>query len=239
MFWRTASYNMDLTQFSKKFGADLRATQVGTPMYGIFAPGTSTPNPGFAAGWSDAGVIIPWTAWLQSGDTRVAEQNWDAMEKYLAAIQAANPGYLWRTGYGIPFGDWLSPEGPTLEPLVATAYWAYDVTLMQQMAHALGKNEEEAKYAALFSKIKAAFAKEFIHADGFIAGADNGPSPFGAINNPEAKSQAAIHKRVMSWRSTCTLCPSRCAPQRPIDCSPRSKQTTDAWQPGFWVLLIF
>ena len=189
VFWRTASYNMDLTQFSKKFAADLRATQVGTPMYGIFAPGTSTANPGFAAGWSDAGVIIPWTAWLQSGDTRVVEQNWDAMEKYLAAIQAANPGYLWRTDYGIPFGDWLSPEGPTLEPLAATAYWAYDVTLMQQMAHALGKNEEEAKYAALFSKIKAAFAKEFIHADGFIAGADNGPSPFGAINNPEAKSQ--------------------------------------------------
>ncbi len=189
VFWRAASYNMDLTQFSKKFGADLRATQVGTPMFGIFAPGTSTPNPGFAAGWSDAGVIIPWTAWLQSGDTRVVEQNWDAMEKYLAAIQAANPGYLWRTDYGIPFGDWLSPEGPTLEPLAATAYWAYDVTLMQQMAHALGKNEEEAKYAALFSKIKAAFAKEFIHADGFIAGADNGPSPFGGINNPEAKSQ--------------------------------------------------
>jgi alpha-L-rhamnosidase len=189
VFWRTASYNMDLTQFSKKFGADLRATQVGTPMYGIFAPGTSTPNPGFAAGWSDAGVIIPWTAWLQSGDTRVVEQNWDAMEKYLAAIQVANPGYLWRTGFGIPFGDWLSPEGPTLEPLVATAYWAYDVTLMQQMAHALGKNDEEAKYASLFSNIKAAFAKEFVHADGFIAGADNGPSPFGGINNPEAKSQ--------------------------------------------------
>jgi alpha-L-rhamnosidase len=189
VFWRTASYNMDLTQFSKKFGGDLRGTQVGTPMYGIFAPGTGTPNPGFGAGWSDAGVIIPWTAWLQSGDTRVVEQNWDAMEKYLAAIQAANPTYLWKTGYGIPFGDWLSPEGPTLEPLVATAYWAYDVTLMQQMAHALGKTDEEAKYADLFSKIRTAFANEFIHSDGFIAGADNGPSPFGQINNPEAKAR--------------------------------------------------
>jgi alpha-L-rhamnosidase len=188
VFWRTASYNMDLTQFSKKFARDIRNTQVGTPMFGIFAPGTETPNPGFGAGWSDAGVIIPWTAWLQSGDTRVIEQNWDAMEKYLAAIQAANPSYLWKTGYGIPFGDWLSPEGPTLEPLVASAYWAYDVTLMQQMAHALGKTEDEAKYAELFSKIKAAFAAEYIHTDGFIPGADNGPSPFGQINNPEAKA---------------------------------------------------
>jgi alpha-L-rhamnosidase len=188
VFWRTASYNMDLTEFSKKFAGDIRGTQVGTPMYGIFAPGTDTPNPGFGAGWSDAGVIIPWTAWLQSGDTRVIEQNWDAMEKYLAAIQAANPTYLWTTNSGTPFGDWLSPEGPTLEPLIATAYWAYDVTLMQQMAHALGKAEDEAKYAGLFTRIKTAFAAEFIHPDGLIAGADNGPSPFGQINNPEARA---------------------------------------------------
>jgi alpha-L-rhamnosidase len=188
VFWRTASYDMDLTQFSKKFARDIRGTQVGTPMYGIFAPGTNTPNPGFGAGWSDAGVIIPWTAWLQSGDTRVLEENWVAMEKYLAAIQASNPDYLWKTGYGIPFGDWLSPEGPTLEPLVATAYWAYDVTLMRQMAHALGRTDDEARYAELFRKIKTAFAKAYIRSDGFIAGADNGPSPFGQINNPEAKS---------------------------------------------------
>jgi alpha-L-rhamnosidase len=189
VFWRTASYNMDLTEFSKKFARDMRATQASTPMYGIFAPGTSTPNPGFGAGWSDAGVIIPWTAWLQSGDTRVLKQNWEAMEKYLSAIQEANPDYLWKKAYGIPFGDWLSPEGPTLEPLVASAYWAYDVTLMKQMAHALGRTEDEAKYDALFSRIRTAFNNEFVHPDGFIAGADNGPSPFGQINNPEAKAK--------------------------------------------------
>ena len=188
VFWRTASYNMSLTQFSKKFAGDIRGTQVGTPMFGIFAPGTDTPNPGFGAGWSDAGVIIPWTTWLQSGDTRVVEQNWDAMEKYLAAIQAANPGYLWRTSYGTPFGDWLSPEGPTFQPLIATAYWAYDVTLMQQMAHALGKTEDEAKYSVLFGNIKSAFANEFIHGDGYIAAAEKGPSPFGQLNNPEAQA---------------------------------------------------
>ena len=191
VFWRAASYNMDLTQFSKKFAADLRGTQQGTPMYGIFAPGTVTPNPGYAAAWSDAGVVIPWTAWLQSGDTRVIEENWDAMEKYLAAIRSGNPDYLWKKNYGIPFGDWLSPEGPTREPLVATAYWAYDVTLMQQMAHALGRTEDEARYAELFGKIKAAFQKEFVAPDGFVSGADAGPSPFGQINNPNAKAKGS------------------------------------------------
>ncbi len=196
VFWRTATYNMDLAAFSRKFTGDIRGTQVGSgegtiakgALFGIFAPGINSTSSESGAGWSDAGVIIPWTSWVQTGDTTVVEQNWDAMSKYLAAIEASNPDFLWTKNAGIPFGDWLSPEGPTQYPLVATASWAYDVTLMQQMAHALGKKEDEAKYAELFAHIKEAFQKSFVHADGFVAGADQGPSPFGAINNPNAKA---------------------------------------------------
>ena len=181
VFWRTASYNMGLAPFSRKFAADLRGTQVGTPMYGIYAPGTSVANAGFGAGWSDAGVIVPWTSWLQSGDTRIIDQNWDAMAKYLGAIEQSNPAFLWEHDAGTPFGDWLSPEGQTKAVLVQTSYWAYDVSLMQQMAHAIGRTAEEQKYAALHDEIQKAFAAAFIRNDGFIAGADNGPSPFGRI----------------------------------------------------------
>jgi alpha-L-rhamnosidase len=188
VFWRTATYNMDLAAFSRKFGGDMRGTQAGTPYYGIYSPGTAQPNAGSAAGWSDAGVIIPWTSWLQTGDTSVLEQNWGAMEKYLNAIEAANPDGLWTHEAGISFGDWLSPEGKTDYALIATAYWAYDVTLMRQMAHATGRAQDEERYARLFEKIRAAFEKKFVHDDGFVAGADNGPSPFGQINNPNAKS---------------------------------------------------
>lgn len=184
VFWRTASYNMGLAPFSRKFAADLRGTQVGTPMYGIYAPGTSAPNAGFGAGWSDAGVIIPWTSWIQSGDTRIIDQNWDAMTKYLGAIEHSNPDFLWQQDAGTPFGDWLSPEGQTKAVLVQTAYWAYDVSLMKQMAHATSRTDDEHKYAALFDKIQQAFAAAFVRNDGFIAGADNGPSPFGRIFVP-------------------------------------------------------
>lgn len=188
VFWRTATYNMDLAAFSRKFAADMRGTQAGTPFYGIYAPGTARENMGTGAAWSDAGVIIPWTSWLQNGDTRMIEDNWASMEKYLAAIQAANPDGLWKNDAGTPFGDWLSPEGKTDYILVATAYWAYDVTLMREMAHALNRPADEEKYAQLFSKIRAAFQKQFVHDDGFVAGADNTPSSFGQINNPGAKS---------------------------------------------------
>ena len=188
VFWRTASYNMALASFSRKFAGDIRGTQTGTPFFGIFAPGTVQSSASSGAGWSDAGVIIPWTSWLQTGDTSVIRQSWPAIEKYLAAIETANPGGLWTKQGGIPFGDWLSPEGKTDYKLVATAYWAYDVTLAREMAHALGRTADEERYTKLFEKIRAAFQKKFIHSDGFIPGADNTPSPFGQINNPNARA---------------------------------------------------
>jgi alpha-L-rhamnosidase len=170
VFWRTATYNMDLAAFTRKFGGDLRGTQVGTDMYGIFAPGTDTENPGYGTGWSDAGVIIPWSSWIQYGDSKVIEDNWEGMEKYLAAILAANPDFVDRKSYGIAFADWLAPEGVTPVDLIATAYWAYDATLMRQMAHATGKTTDEQKYAELFEKIKAAFNHDFVRPDGFVGG---------------------------------------------------------------------
>jgi len=188
VFWRTASYNMDLAAFSRKIAADMRGTQIGTPYFGIYAPGTISPNAGHAPGWSDAGIIIPWTSWLQTGDKSIIEENWAAMETYLDAIAASNPDGLWRNESGIPFGDWLSPEGKTDIVFVATAYWAYDATLMREMAHATGRAHDEEKYRQLFEKIRAAFEKQFVREDGFVAGADNSPSAFGAINNPNAKS---------------------------------------------------
>jgi alpha-L-rhamnosidase len=184
VFWRTASYNMDLAAFSRKFGGDMRGTQVGTAMYGIYSPGTVKENSGWGAGWSDAGVIIPWTSWLQTGDTRIIDENWDAMTKYVGAIDAANPEGLWQKEQGIPFGDWLSPEGKTNQTLIATAQWAYNMTLLRQMAHATGRTADEQKYGELFEKIRTAFEKKFVHDDGSIPGADRSGSEFGERNHP-------------------------------------------------------
>src|SRR5215467_10915302 len=122
-------------------------------------------SPGYDTGRRDAGVVIPWTSWLQNGDNAAVEENWAGMEKYLAAIEADNPDHLWKKNYGIPFADWLAPEGTTPVDLIATAYWAYDVELMRQMAHATGRTEAEKKYGELFAKIKDAFQKAYVKPD--------------------------------------------------------------------------
>jgi alpha-L-rhamnosidase len=61
---------------------------------------------------------------------------------------------------------------------------------VRQMAHATGRTEEEEHYAELEAKIRDAFEKKFVKTGAYIPGADNGPSPFGDINNPNAKSKA-------------------------------------------------
>jgi alpha-L-rhamnosidase len=199
VFWRAASYNMSLASFSSKFAEDMRGTQAGTPYYGVFAPGTTEETSGSGAGWSDAGVIIPWTSWLQTGDTRIIQQNWAAMVKYLDAINAANPDGLWRHDNGTHFGDWLAPEGKTNYTLIATAYWAYDVSLMRQMAHATGRAQDEEKYAQLFKKIRAAFQEQFVRSDGFVAGADktdNSNSP-GKGGDTQTGYVLALHMNLL------------------------------------------
>jgi len=190
VFWRAASYNGALAPFTRKFAGDLRGTQVGTPYFGIYAPGTARPHMGTGAAWSDAGVIIPWTSWIQTVDTMVIDQNWQAMRKYVDAIDESNPDGIWHNNSGTPFGDWLSLEGRTKEDIVATAYWAYDVEMMRQMAQATGRAEDEVRYAKLETKIREAFEKKFVSAGGYIPGADNRPSSFGDINNPNAKAKA-------------------------------------------------
>jgi alpha-L-rhamnosidase len=189
VFWRTATYNMDLTTFSQKYAADLHGTQATTPMYGIYAPGLDTPNPGYGAAWSDAGVIIPWTGWIQSGNSLIIDQNWDGMEKYLAEIESNNPNHLWQKNFGAAFGDWLTPTITTPEDLLATAYWAYDVSLMQQMAVATHRTEAAERYSKLFDTIRTAFQQSYIHSDGQVATVDHFPSIPPPTIHPTADDQ--------------------------------------------------
>jgi alpha-L-rhamnosidase len=168
---------MDLAAFSRKYAGDLRGTLGDVGMYGIYAPGTSKVNPGYGPGWSDAGIIVPWTSWMQTGDKAIIQQNWSGMARYLATILAANPDYLWTKNTGTNFGDWLSPEGSTANGLIATAYWAYDSKLMSQMAHAMGRTDEEQKYDNLYARIREAFRRSYVHPNGVVGWEQSSSKP--------------------------------------------------------------
>ena len=167
VFWRTASYNANLDAFSHKFTADIRDAQTASGAFTDVSPMLADVS-NSVPGWADAGVIIPWTAYLQFGDTRILDENWTAMEKWMAHLESSNPNHLWMKERGNDYGDWLAIESKTSNDLIATAYWAYDAELMMRIARVLSLTQDEQKYANLFEHIRAAFEQAYVKANGTV-----------------------------------------------------------------------
>ena len=181
VFWRTGSYNFDTAAFSQKFIQDIMDAQTRQgaftnvspdtlPFEGGATEGAAAWNEGMvgAPGWGDAGVIVPWTTWLQYGDRAVIEKNWDAMQRWMDFIQTRNPDFIRKNGVGPNFADWLAPDEHTNKDLLATAYWALIANMMSQMAHAVGKESDAQRYDELLNNIRAAFQKAYITPDGQV-----------------------------------------------------------------------
>jgi alpha-L-rhamnosidase len=181
VFWRTGSYNFDIASFSQKFVQDIVDAQTPQGAFTNVSPntisfggsgsaGTSAWSDGMvgAPGWGDAGVIVPWTTWLQYGDKAVIEDNWDAMQRWMEFIQSRNPDFLRKNGVGPNFADWLAPDQNTNKDLLATAYWALIANMMSQMAEAVGKQADARRYDDVVENIRAAFKKAYIKEDGEV-----------------------------------------------------------------------
>jgi alpha-L-rhamnosidase len=181
VFWRTGSYNFDVAAFSQKFIQDIVDAQTSQgaftnvspntlPFSGGGTEGSSAWQEGMvgAPGWGDAGVIVPWTTWLQYGDKAVIEKNWDAMQRWMDFIQSRNPDFMRKNGVGPNFADWLAPDENTNKDLLATAYWALIANMMSQMAHAIGKESDVQRYTEVVKNIRSAFQKAYITEDGQV-----------------------------------------------------------------------
>jgi alpha-L-rhamnosidase len=177
VFWDAASFNMDTAAFTRKFMMDVRDTQREDGSFPDFAPDAShgkAAKPGSSPGWSEAGVLLPWTIWQRFGDTSIIDEHWEAMVRYVNSIHAANPDMIWRNRRGFDYADWLAldakqPGDPTSpKALVGTAMWKSSIDAMAQMASATGRHSERDQYHALSAAISSAFAKAFVRSDGTV-----------------------------------------------------------------------
>ena len=184
VFWRTGSYNFDIAAFSQKFVQDIVDAQNRQGAFTNVSPNTlpssATEDPSAsseasddsdrtgAPGWGDAGVIVPWTTWLQYGDKAIIEENWEPMQRWMDFIQTRNRDFLRTKALGPDFADWLAPDGNTNKELLATAYWSLIANMMSQMAHAIGKEADAKRYDNVVQNIRAAFQKAYIKDDGEV-----------------------------------------------------------------------
>jgi alpha-L-rhamnosidase len=148
---------------------DVTDAQSSAGAFTNVSPNILGPNPG-APGWGDAGVLIPYAAWLQYGDASVVDRSWPAMQRWMDFILANNPDYLRRNALGYNYGDWLAPDQHTPGGLIGTAYWALIARDMVEMAKAIHRLDDAAKYQEQYDRIAAAYRAAFVKEDGSVEG---------------------------------------------------------------------
>lgn len=172
VFLDAAAFNMEVDPFIRRFLLEARAAQREDGAYPIVVPQPQSFPDVATAGWSEAGIILPWQLWQRYGDTAVIDENWDAMVRWMDHLEQSNPDLVWRNERGLDLGDWLSVDAvrpddeTTPRILCATAYWAWSARLMADMAQATGRENDAARFTELRGAIGRAYEAEFVAPDG-------------------------------------------------------------------------
>lgn len=168
IYVRSAIFNMDVAAFFGKWLIDLEDSRLPEGPYPNFAPWvypwSHTPD---SPAWADAGILCPYAVYQAYGDRRVVARMWDGMVRFMEFMERHSDGLV-RPAAG--HGDWLSIGADTPREVVATAYFAYDASLMAEMARALGRTADAQRYERLAGQIRAAFNRAFVQPDGRIRG---------------------------------------------------------------------
>lgn len=186
IFCNTASYLFNFAPFARKYVSDMvdgqrkngKFRQItpkgGVDFYMDFMDGS--------AGWSDAGVLIPYRIYKRYGDKKILESSYAAMKKY-ADFKIKTLGKWYptaiRTGidrkykkyisnYGQSYGEWAEPtevyitgfkDFASPHPEETTAYIVYMLQTMAEIAEVLGKTDDKKRFSEYAEKAKIGYNK--------------------------------------------------------------------------------
>jgi len=186
VFARTAAFNMDVAPFFTKWQIDIEDAQRDDDAFPPIVPvpdAIGMPKDGGPA-WADAGIICPWTIYRCYGDTRILEQHYESLTRfvnYLAKTSRKGVRCFEGCDYFQGFGDWLAldgsgkTEGGTPKQLIGTAFYAYSTRLLGKIAAVLGKTTDAKRREKEFKKIREVFIREFVTDSGKITGGTQTP----------------------------------------------------------------
>jgi len=188
VFAETGTFFANTDRFFHKWMRDMRDTQSPKGGFPGVAPLAQYGSDMLRLGWTDAGIIVPWTVWKQFGDKQMVDENWEAMDRFMRLINdnkydhnaflADNGNYQW--------ADWLSyeplescgggafdqtakgrqPKTDAVEywNYLGASYWVIDALMMRDMAAATGR--DTATYQRMADEAKAYILDRFLTADG-------------------------------------------------------------------------
>ena len=161
VFSRTAVTLTDADAFLRRHMIAMRDLQREDGMFPDIAP----VGGGFGGIlWGSAGMTVPWEAYLQYGDKRLLEENYDAMVRYMDFLSAhIDPDTGLQTAGEL--GDWLGPQnGKTENGLLWMAQYIFDLQIMVKTAALLHKAEAPA-YRARWEEARRRFAAVYLDSE--------------------------------------------------------------------------
>ena len=181
IFADTASYLFNYLPFARKFENDICDAQKKNGCFTQIAPTGGVdfymdPMDG-SAGWSDAGVFIPYRMYLNYGDRAMLAEHYDSMRRFAeykiktlgrpyptALPTGINLKYArWISNYGQSYGEWAEPADVNAfgvadfvspHPEETTAYIVWLMEITAEIAGILEKPEDEARYLSYVEKAR-------------------------------------------------------------------------------------
>ncbi|WP_270739356.1 family 78 glycoside hydrolase catalytic domain [Massilioclostridium coli] len=152
-FSRTSTYNANTLNFFRQWMVALRDDQYGNGSIGDTVPEYSSSDPkqefdSFANSttWGGAVCMVPWQMYTQYGDTRIIEENMDAMKLWLDGMDSYDLEAKGKTYTGLSSmtngkADWLAVDGSTDSDLLNNAIYIYLMEATAEMARVIGRTD--------------------------------------------------------------------------------------------------
>jgi alpha-L-rhamnosidase len=164
------SYIFDISKLYNKWVTDIRDAQLASgslpdvaPSYWPFYTDNTT--------WPGTFLFASDMLYTQYGDLKTIETNYPAMKRWIEHMsQFLNDGIMPKDMYG----DWCvppedvkqtnsnDPQRITRADYIGTAYFQYELKLMEKFARLLGKESDAASYSKTAEAMKVAFNTKFL-----------------------------------------------------------------------------
>ena len=173
LFFTTAAYLFNFAPFARKYLRDVYDWQKRDGRLPHIAPEGGSDfymwTMNGSVGWSDVGVLIPWRYAAIYGDEAILREHYDGMVKYARfmerrvgkttpvfseRVKLSKEAQKYLVNMGQSYGEWAEPvdvgggfrwqDFVNPHPEVSTAYTAYVMRLMSEIAEKLG-HEDDAK----------------------------------------------------------------------------------------------
>jgi alpha-L-rhamnosidase len=160
--WTTlssAAYQQDIHDLYAKIMRDVRESQRTSGLCPAISPNYFYKNSDGSHGvyddspaWGGSAIQAPWQLYNIYGDTRVLEDNYATMKKYLAYLKTKESGGLVK--YGL--GDWMAPGGTAVNNIEGAVYVA-DTRVMRDVAMVLGNTADATLYTSELTRVQTAY----------------------------------------------------------------------------------